>query len=282
MKERGGTLTSYICQDCGFTYDNSNPDLFQQKCPKCESLRILFFESISSDDLPLTKSKSYEIHERISRDEMFMAMAQIVSLRSSCKRNQVGAILVKNNRVISIGYNGPPAHINCETCQGPDCEISIHAEINSIVYAAKAGISIEGATLYCTLSPCLNCAKSIINSGIKKVVYNEQYRAKIGIQFLEDYGIEIQKFRGLGLKGLIKSQLALKPQKPQGQELSQEEIREREIDQQTCNRCIHYLSGGCGRYGCMLNVGPDHNGSPTHLRLTRCIANNDKEVTKYG
>lgn len=82
-------------------------------------------------------------------------------------------------------------HLRAE-CMGPGCTRSIHAETNAVAFAAKVGISIEGATLYCSLSPCINCAKLIINSGIKKVVYLEEYRDRSGIELLKAAGVQTE------------------------------------------------------------------------------------------
>lgn len=134
-------------------------------------------------------------NNRITREEMFKEMVRTVEKRSTCLRSRVAAILEKDGRVISIGYNGPasgfPAcmprtqlHLSCE-CMGPSCTRSIHAETNAIAFAAKAGISIEGATMYCSMSPCINCAKLIINSGIEEVVYLEEYRDRSGVELLK-------------------------------------------------------------------------------------------------
>ena len=121
-------------------------------------------------------------------DEYFMEIAKVVALRSNCSRRHVAAVIVKDGRIISTGYNGTPRGIkNCNEGGCPRCNsnapsgtsleecICSHGEENSIVQAAYHGISIKGATLYTTFSPCLLCAKMIINSGIVEVVYNESY-----------------------------------------------------------------------------------------------------------
>ena len=148
-----------------------------------------------------------KMSNRITREEMFKEMVQTISKRSTCLRSKVAAIIEKDGRVISIGYNGPASGMpECtpeseyvrigwadptdNMCMGPDCTRSIHAEANAIAFAAKAGISVEGTTLYCSMSPCINCAKLIINSGIRKVIYLEEYRDKAGIELLNRAGIE--------------------------------------------------------------------------------------------
>ena len=139
---------------------------------------------------------------RITRKEMFKEMLRTVEKRSTCLRSKVAAIIEKDGRVISLGYNGPASgfpqclpqtefHRSCE-CMGPSCTRSIHAETNAIAFAAKAGICIEGATMYCSMSPCINCAKLIINSGIKKLIYVEEYRNREGLELLSKAGIETE------------------------------------------------------------------------------------------
>ena len=137
---------------------------------------------------------------RITRQEMFKEMVTLISKRSTCLRSKVGAIIEKDGRVISIGYNGPASGFpeclpqtqfhRSNECLGAGCTRSIHAEANTIAFAAKAGISVEGTTLYCSMSPCINCAKLIINSGIKTVVYLEEYRDKAGIELLKRAGVK--------------------------------------------------------------------------------------------
>lgn len=135
---------------------------------------------------------------RISRDEMFSQITQVVAQRSTCHRFQVGALIVRDGRIISMGYNGPVAgRPECKKdsvfldpnndpllCEGPGCTRSLHAETNAIAFAAKAGVSVDGCTLYCSLSPCINCAKVIVNSGIKEVKFLKKYRNEEGIRFL--------------------------------------------------------------------------------------------------
>lgn len=136
---------------------------------------------------------------RISRDEQMTTHAMVTALRSTCGRKMVGAIIAKEGRVISSGYAGPPAAFpHCtEACvvassANGGCTRTVHAEQNAIAYAARHGISTEGATLYTTCSPCPNCAKLIINSGIIRVVYLEQYRDTSGIDLLRTVGIQCE------------------------------------------------------------------------------------------
>lgn len=134
---------------------------------------------------------------RISRDEMFLEMAGILSKRSTCSRSKVGAMIVRDGRPISCGYNGPvsgaPECKDIGGCLGAGCDRSIHAELNSILFAAKAGISVDGCTLYCTLSPCIKCAQSIVNAGIKRVVYEKSYRKNDGVEFLRANLVKVEQ-----------------------------------------------------------------------------------------
>ena len=121
-------------------------------------------------------------------DEYFLSIAQVVSTRGNCLRRRVAAIIVKDRRIVCTGYNGTPRGVKncdeggCPRCAGDapsgsalgDC-ICCHAEENAIAQAAFHGIAIQGATLYCTVSPCLLCAKLIINAGISEVVYEAEY-----------------------------------------------------------------------------------------------------------
>lgn len=126
--------------------------------------------------------------DRPDWDEYFMEIAKVVAARSNCSRRHVAAVIVKDKRIISTGYNGTPRGIkNCNEGGCPRCNSSApsgtaleeclcsHGEENAIVQAAYHGISIKGATLYTTFSPCLLCAKMIINGGIAEVVFNEHY-----------------------------------------------------------------------------------------------------------
>lgn len=121
-------------------------------------------------------------------------MAAIWAENSYCKRRQVGALLVKDKMIISDGYNGTPAGFEncCEDESGRTYPYVLHAEANAITKVAKSNNSSEGATMYVTSSPCIECAKLIIQSGIRRVVYAENYRLDDGLQLLKRAGIEIQ------------------------------------------------------------------------------------------
>ena len=123
-------------------------------------------------------------------------MAAVWAKNSYCKRRQVGALIVKDKMIISDGYNGTPSGFEniCEDeITGATKPYVLHAEANAISKVAKSGNSSEGATLYVTASPCLECSKLIIQSGIKRVVYREQYRLDDGIQLLKRAGIEVEQ-----------------------------------------------------------------------------------------
>jgi dCMP deaminase len=139
-----------------------------------------------------------------------MDLAANLALRSHCIKMKVGCVLTRETRIISIGYNGPPAGThNCdeefpETGCGTDrkgsCTLGIHAEQNAILYAAKNGASLEGGTLYVTLAPCLACAKVIYTMGIKKVIFKDSYAVykglahEEGVAFLTRFGVEVEQY----------------------------------------------------------------------------------------
>ena len=127
-------------------------------------------------------------------DHSYLQMAEIWSQNSYCKRRKVGALLVKDRMIISDGYNGTPSGFEniCEE-DGVTKPYVLHAEANAITKVAKSGNSSEGATLYVTASPCLECSKLIIQSGIKRVVYRDEYRLTDGIDLLRRAGVEVEK-----------------------------------------------------------------------------------------
>ncbi|HPK30242.1 MAG TPA: dCMP deaminase family protein [Bacteroidales bacterium] len=128
-------------------------------------------------------------------DLSYLEMAQVWAKNSYCKRKQVGALIVKDRMIISDGYNGTPSGFEnvCEDETGATKPYVLHAEANAITKVAKSGNSSEGATLYVTASPCLECSKLIIQAGIKRVVYHEDYRITDGIDLLRRAGIEVQQ-----------------------------------------------------------------------------------------
>ena len=127
-------------------------------------------------------------------DDKYMRMAKVWATNSYCKRRQVGALIVKDKMIISDGYNGTPSGFEnvCEE-NGVTKPYVLHAEANAISKVAKSGNSSEGATLYVTSSPCIECSKLIIQAGIRRVVYSDEYRLDDGIQLLRRAGIEVEK-----------------------------------------------------------------------------------------
>ncbi|MBW6517602.1 MAG: cytidine/deoxycytidylate deaminase family protein [ANME-2 cluster archaeon] len=145
--------------------------------------------------------------QRPTIDEYFMEIARVVAKRSTCLRNQVGAVIVLDKRILSTGYNGAPRNlqhcldIGCirqqqNIASGTRHELcrAVHAEQNAIIQSALHGVSIGSATLYCTHQPCILCAKMIINSNIKKVVFSNNYPDEEAIRFFDKAGVEIVSF----------------------------------------------------------------------------------------
>jgi len=143
---------------------------------------------------------------RPSWNEYFMSIANMVAKRSTCLRRQVGAILVKEKRILATGYNGAPAglrhceevgclRINSSVPSGTRHELcrGLHAEQNAIIQAAYHGISIAGSTLYCTNKPCVICSKMLINAGIKKIFFEKGYDDALAEEMLMEAGIEIER-----------------------------------------------------------------------------------------
>ncbi|HYQ58061.1 MAG TPA: dCMP deaminase family protein [Draconibacterium sp.] len=126
-------------------------------------------------------------------DQRYLKMADIWAQNSYCKRRQVGALIVKDKMIISDGYNGTPSGFEniCEDEDNKTKPYVLHAEANAITKVAKSGNSSDGATLYVTSSPCLECSKLIIQSGIKRVVFTENYRLEDGINLLKRADIEV-------------------------------------------------------------------------------------------
>ena len=128
-------------------------------------------------------------------DRRYLEMASVWAHNSYCKRRQVGALLVKDRMIISDGYNGTPSGFEnqCEDENGVTKPYVLHAEANAITKVAKSGNNSAGATLYITDSPCVECAKLIIQAGIRRVVYGDEYRLTDGIDLLRRAGIEVEK-----------------------------------------------------------------------------------------
>ncbi|MEW6069243.1 MAG: cytidine/deoxycytidylate deaminase family protein [Candidatus Thermoplasmatota archaeon] len=146
---------------------------------------------------------------RPNLDEYFMGMAQLASKRSTCLRRQVGAIIVKEKRVLATGYNGAPkglkhcSEVGCvrkelkvpETQRHEICR-GLHSEQNAIIQAALFGVSIKDSTLYTTHFPCSVCAKMLINADIKEIVYGEDYVDELSKKLLEESGIKVRQYKG--------------------------------------------------------------------------------------
>lgn len=128
-------------------------------------------------------------------DRRYLEMASVWARNSYCKRRQVGALLVKDRMIISDGYNGTPSGFEnqCEDENGVTKPYVLHAEANAITKVAKSGNNSAGATLYITDSPCMECAKLIIQAGVRRVVYGDEYRLTDGIDLLRRAGIEVEK-----------------------------------------------------------------------------------------
>ena len=130
--------------------------------------------------------------KQLTLDKRYLRMARIWAENSYCERRKVGAIIVRGSMIISDGYNGTPSGFEnvCEDADGRTKGYVLHAEANAITKVARSNNSSEGSTLYVTASPCIECAKLIIQSGIKRVVYNEVYRLTDGIDLLTRAGIQ--------------------------------------------------------------------------------------------
>ncbi|WP_240928282.1 deoxycytidylate deaminase [Maribellus sediminis] len=128
-------------------------------------------------------------------DQRYLKMADIWAQNSYCKRRQVGALIVKDKMIISDGYNGTPSGFEnvCEDENNVTKPYVLHAEANAITKVAKSGNSSDGATLYVTSSPCMECSKLIIQAGIKRVIFTENYRIEDGINLLKRAGIEVSQ-----------------------------------------------------------------------------------------
>jgi dCMP deaminase len=147
--------------------------------------------------------------DKPSFENIFMNLATDLAKRSHCVKAQVGAVLAKDTRIISIGYNGPPAgthncdeewpETGCARDSKGSCSLALHAEENAILYAVKNGANLEGATLYTTLSPCLPCARLIFSAGIKHVYFDKSYAqykglaSDEGVDFLNRFGVHTVK-----------------------------------------------------------------------------------------
>jgi dCMP deaminase len=163
--------------------------------------------------MQIKNSTDQEINsmDKLSFNEIYMELAEKLATRSHCVKAQVGAVLTKDTRIISLGYNGPPAGthncdqewpvVGCPRDSKGSCSLALHAEQNAILYAAKNNVSMQGATLYITLSPCIACARVIFTTGIKKVYFKDSYAnfkgliSDEGVDFLKRFGVEVVQYK---------------------------------------------------------------------------------------
>jgi dCMP deaminase len=151
---------------------------------------------------------------RPSWDEYFMSIVELVKTRSTCLRRQVGALIVKDKRILATGYNGAP--VGCKHCLDLGCireELKVpsgqrheicratHAEQNAIAQAAYSGISVKDGTLYVTTQPCVLCAKLAINAGITKIVFRGDYPDELAMELLKEAGVRVLKYEGPQIEG---------------------------------------------------------------------------------
>jgi len=147
--------------------------------------------------------------DRPTWDEYFMEMTKVVARRSTCLRRQMGAILVREKRILATGYNGAPAGLpHCEEVgcrreqlgipsgQRPELCRALHAEQNAIVQGALHGVSLREAVLYCTHQPCVICAKLLINAGVRRIVYQVHYPDELALEMLREAGVEMVRWPG--------------------------------------------------------------------------------------
>jgi len=149
-----------------------------------------------------------QMQKRPSWDEYFISITKTVASRSTCLRRKVGAIIVKDKRILTTGYNGAPRGVkSCleigrclreelKVPSGQRHEIcrALHAEQNAIIQAAYHGVQIAGSSIYSTTQPCVLCAKMLINAGIQKIYYYEEYPDQLSLELLEEAGVELIKF----------------------------------------------------------------------------------------
>ena len=149
-----------------------------------------------------------EVENRPDWDEYFMGMADYVARRSTCLRRSVGAVIVKDRRILATGYNGAPMglphcsetgclrqQLNVPSGQRHELCRALHAEQNAIIQAARYGMSIDGASIYVNTQPCVLCAKAIINSGIKEIVYSNPYPDELAMEMLGQSGVTMRAYQ---------------------------------------------------------------------------------------
>ena len=147
------------------------------------------------------------MNPRPSWDEYFIQRARVIASRSTCLRRSVGALLVRDKRILATGYNGAPANLpHCEEvgCRREELGIAsgerqelcrgLHAEQNAIIQGALHGVGVRGSTLYCTTQPCVICAKMLINAGVERAVYEGDYADQLSLEMLREAGVELVRF----------------------------------------------------------------------------------------
>jgi dCMP deaminase len=157
---------------------------------------------------------------RPSWDQYFMSIAKLASTRSTCLRRKVGAVIVKDKHILSTGYNGAPrglAHcleigclrekLNIKSGTRHELCRAIHAEQNAVIQAAVSGVSIEGATMYCTTFPCVLCSKIIINSGIERIVVMEGYPDELSEEMLSEAGMKVEYMDKSELVSIVEEEI---------------------------------------------------------------------------
>ena len=148
---------------------------------------------------------------KLSFDDIYMELAQTLASKSHCVVKKVGAVISRDTRIVSLGYNGPPAGTHncdeewpdtgCPRAMAGSCSLALHAEANAILYASKNQVALNQATLYITLSPCLPCARIIYTVGIRKVIYLNSYaqykgiKSDEGLDFLTKFGVEVIRYQ---------------------------------------------------------------------------------------
>lgn len=172
------------------------PDLLKEKSwiAKTNTGEVVQFNQSSDiNDETLYSSKDKKM------DLVYLKMAEVWATNSYCRRMQVGSLIVKNKSIISDGYNGSPTGFpnECEDENNQTLNYILHAEANAITKLAKSTQSSDGSTLYVTVSPCFECSKLIIQSGVKRLVFRDVYRKPESIKFLYDAGIEIVRLKNL-------------------------------------------------------------------------------------
>ena len=154
----------------------------------------------------MTKKNAQPVHNRPSWDEYFLEMSTLVAKRSTCLRRMVGAVLVKDKRILATGYNGAPSglphcleigclrqHLGIPSGERHELCRALHAEQNALIQASLHGISVKDSTLYTTTQPCVICAKMLINAGIKEIVTAQGYPDKMAMDFLKQAKIKVRK-----------------------------------------------------------------------------------------